>query len=658
MPYLESHNSTELIAQYFKIHEKPIAQALAWDTIQLEANLINVAESVISDTMAFNLHFDMIVNQGANAVTNYYKGLITGKNEILERAKVMVNAPAIAKIDESIIQFKKAAKSKITKMLNEQTDLVNAASLSNFQQQFANALQSVRAKNAAPSKSPAATGTNTSPAQVDPSTATAADVDQALSGGEKVQGDDSGVFGTIKQLWNALTEGGSAIGILHLVLDVIGVIGDFIIPGVGAIADIINAIIYFCRGKWMLGTISLIAGLLFGAGDALKLLKGSAGAAEKVMVKVAEKGSKEGAEELAKISSKEQGGVIKLLRYIAKNISGVIGKAIGMLGKFIEGFVAKLTGWIPLIGKPLKAFFEKIGQMFGRYAEKMTNFSKGFSKVESEAIQLAAKEADTTLEAFFKSEGEMTINASTGMVKCTDKAGNVIGKEFSAELLSNPKIMNAKFPNLFKAGEKEVIAKYYTSVSKSGSKITENTVGNLVKWKLVSARAAAKLPFFIGKQVIKLITGKSFQEAGYKESEATYWGNAALQPWIQEKARKQRKETGAAYIPAVDINWGDTSSSGNDKESFEHITNYQNNYAKLFGQPQIIPVIYDKYGNDGVEEDFKEFWDEVGKGNIKHNEDGTSTRVSKDDSSKETKKETNESVSNLKYIIPFSKFSY
>ena len=100
---------------------------------------------------------------------------------------------------------------------------------------------------------------------------------------------------------------------------------------------------------------------------------------------------------------------------------------------------------------------------------------------------------------------------------------------------------------------------------------------------------------------------------------------------------------GATYIPALDLD-------SSDKETFDRITNYQNNYAKLFGMPKIIPVVYDKYGNDEVEEDFKEFWDQVGTGEIKHNEDGTSTRVEKSN-----KKETNESAS-FKYIIPYTNF--
>lgn len=639
--YLEPHNSTELIAQYFKIHEKKIALALSWEAISWESDLINVAESVISDAMAFDLHFDMIVNQGANAVTNYYRGLITGKNEILERAKLLTKAPNVHKIDESIANFKKLAKSKLTQMLNEETaGALNLLDVSAFQKQLASVIKPgglTGTPAAAPTKPTTPTADISSATQ-----ATAADVDKALAGGEKAEGEDTGIFGSIKNLYNSLTEGGSLLGVIHLILDIIGVIGDFIIPGVGAAADVLNAIIYFIRGKWMLGTISLIAGFVIGGGDALKLLKGSAASAEKVMMKTAEKGAAEGAEELAKIPAKEQGGVLKLLRYIAKNVAGAIGKAIGVLGKFIEGFIAKLSGWIPLIGKPLKAFFEKIGQTFSKYSEKMVNFSKGFSKVESEALKVAAKEADTTLEAFFKSEGEMTINASTGMVKCTDKSGKIIGKEFSVELLTNPKIMNKKFPNLFKAGEKELIAKYYTSVSKSGSKITGDTLSNLEKWSKAAARAGARLPFAIGKQVIKVITGEPLQTSGYTEAEATYWGNAALQSYIQDKLRKQKEETGAAYVPSLDLD-------SSDEETFDRITNYQNNYAKLFGQPKIIPVIYDKYGRDEEDSEIKEFWDEVKKELPKPSESKKSA--------KETKK-ANESFHGLKYIIPFSKFSY
>ena len=57
-----------------------------------------------------------------------------------------------------------------------------------------------------------------------------------------------GILETLKNLLNTLTEGGTPIGILHLVLDFIGVVGDsFTLIGipVGMVADFINAMIYF-----------------------------------------------------------------------------------------------------------------------------------------------------------------------------------------------------------------------------------------------------------------------------------------------------------------------------------------------------------------------------------------------------------------------------
>ena len=603
----ELNESLQLMNRYFEGREENIANVFSLDRLKWESRLLNNAEKSISSKLLFDLHFDMIVDEGAKAVSKYYQDLSGGVNLILERAT-----------------------KKLNKKINEQASSVDPAAL--FQKQFTAALTDYRAKNAQGQTQPQPTVANGSTSEID---AAIAGIDPKSTG--------EGIVNFLKKLWNQLTENGEAIGILHLILDAIGVIGDFIIPGLGAIADIINAIIYFCRGKWMLGTISLLAGLIFGAGDALKLLKGSAGAAEKVMVKTAERGTKEGADELAKVSVKEQSGVIKLLRFIAQNISKVLGIATSLLARFFDGFLAKITGWLPLIGKPLKSFFESIGSFFGRYAEKMTNFANGFSKVEKGALEVAAKEADDTLQAFFAEGGKMEVDATTGTVKCIDANGKIIGKEFPVELLTNPKILNKKYPNLFKAGEKEAIVKYNNAISRGNKEIGLSNSNWLVKKGLVAAGATGRLSFFIGKQVIKIITGEPWDKAGYKKEEVEYWGNSALQSWIQDELKKKREETGATYIPALDLD-------SSDKETFDRITNYQNNYAKLFGMPKIIPVVYDKYGNDEVEEDFKEFWDQVGTGEIKHNEDGTSTRVEKSN-----KKETNESAS-FKYIIPYTNF--
>jgi hypothetical protein len=624
--------AVELFNKYFEKSESLFSKTLNFEAVVAESKLLEESESVISKKIAFDLHLDMILNEGSHAVTEYYKSLSQGKNLILEKAKKISKNPKL--IEESLQTFRKALRKEIF-ALNE-NDIAAAApttffpGAAEFQKQFKSAVDKIK------TQTPPATNPS-----IPTSVPDSGEVDRVLAGIPQEKPESSS-FGLIKKLWNSLTEGGEPIGILHLVLDIIGVIGDFIIPGVGAIADIINAIIYFIRGKWMLGTISLIAGLLFGAGDALKLLKGSAGAAEKVMVTTAKSGGKEGASELAKVSAKEQGGVIKLLRYIASNIGGVLGKAGSMLGAFFDGFLAKVVGWLPIIGKPLKAFFEKIGSLFGNYSKSLTNFSKEFTTLEKEALEIAAKNADKTMEAFLKSEGEMILDSSTGMVRCVDKSGKQIGEEFSVELLTNSKVLNKKYPNLFKVGEKEAILKYYNSISKSGKLITGSTVEGLQKSLKLSALTAGRLPFFIGKLVWKLITGEDWQKSGATKEEVEYQGTAALQDWLNEKQKKQKGEEGAVYIPAINLN-------SDDKETFDRITNYQNNYAKLFGQPQVIPVVYDKYGNDELEEELKDFWKVAGIERKKEFEE-----LEKKESEK-NKKETNESAS-FKYIIPFSRF--
>ena len=161
---------------------------------------------------------------------------------------------------------------------------------------------------------------------------------------------------------------------------------------------------------------------------------------------------------------------------------------------------------------------------------------------------------------------------------------------------------------------------------------------------LVTAGAGGKLSFFIGKQILKIITGEPWEkiDKNYTKEEVNYHGNSALQNWINDRIKKEKKETGATYIPAIILD-------SEDKEVFQSITDYQNNYAKLFGQPSIIPVIYDKYGNEGVEKDFKKFWDEVGKERIKKSGE-------KDvDAKTEKKKEANESFS-FKYIMSYQNF--
>lgn len=624
--YNETPEAATIICKYFSGNESAFTNILSYDNVKWESALLNLTESVLSEKEAMSLHYDMIINGGREAVNRYHRSLASGKNLILEKAKAQASPQKAKQINEAISKMSTELRNKFSQVLNENTFATDlTAATADPQKFFADKLGSTLPQaKPAQSQSAPAPGTD--------------EFSAALAGGSYTPKEDGGVWGFLKSLWLALTEDGSAIGIIHLVLDILGVIGDasiFIgIPGGGAAFDILNAIIYFIRGKWLLGTISLIAGILFGAGDILKGFKGVAVPMEKVMVATVRGGAAGGAVTLGKLPAKEYGLVIKGLRYIAKNISGVLGKAVKIFGAFSEAFVAKLVGWVPFIGKPLKEFFEKMGQTLTKYGDEMTKFASDFSKVEKEAVEAVLKESDAAIAEMLAKGGSMTLDPKTGIVKCLDASGNQIGKEFSAELLTNPSLVNKKYPNLFKKQKEHAkeVAQYYTSVARTGTKLSDSVGKSLVDLGLATTKQTGKLAAFIGKQIIKYITGKDWQSAGYTEAELNYWGNSALQSWIQQEIDKKKKETGATYLPALDMD-------SRDQETFERITNYQNEYAELFGQPHIIPVIYDKYGNKEVEEEFEDFWKAVAEGKVKR-EEPASTK-------------SNES---FRYIIPFSKF--
>jgi hypothetical protein len=177
---------------------------------------------------------------------------------------------------------------------------------------------------------------------------------------------------------------------------------------------------------------------------------------------------------------------------------------------------------------------------------------------------------------------------------------------------------------------------YYKGISSSNKTLGGSIATSLGKVVGKAIKNTSRLALFVGKQVIKYITDMDPAEAGYTPDEVEYWGNSALQSWINEELKKKKKETGATYIPALDLD-------SSDAETFERITNYQNEYAKMFGQPTIIPVIYNKFGNEDAEEEFDEYFEYLRK----------EANKPKDVTPKE--KETNESVS-FKHIIPFYKF--
>lgn len=639
-----------LVCNYFRGNEHLFTEALSFENVKAEAVVLNLVESVIPSNLFMEMHLDMILDKKRDALSQYYKNLAKNKNELLEKAKIALSGPNAKQLNEAIKQLKKEILSRFT--VNEDNSLLGLDALDPTKAlaaQIKNTLTSAAGIPTTLAQPATQTAATTQVAKTKTAVTQAAstnNVDAAIAGGEYKGKTDGTIVGSLKELWNALTEDNSPIGVLHLLLDILGVVGDFLGPElpIGLIADLLNAIIYFIRASlakpeksgelWLLGSISLVAAFVFGAGDALKLLKGGAKGAAPVMEAMLKNGQKGGIAELSKLSTKERGPVIRLLRFLSKNIGVAIGKAAELLGKFTTGFISKAVGWLPFIGTPLKTFFKSIGDKFTTYGEKLATFSKDFASVERWAIKSEAESVKSAVANSMKKGNYSYVKDPSGMILIKNEKG-VVEAQISEDAFR--KVFGDKAHGLFKNTDTDAMLLYFQKIPSSNPKLS----GTIVKffketgWK--AFKNTGRLTFFIGKQIIKLLNnGKDWQEAGYTEEEVEYYGNAAMTAWINDRIHKKKEETGAVYVPEIMLD-------SSEKEVFDRVTAYQNNYAKLFGEPTIIPVIYDKYGNEEVEKEFDDFWKAVKDGKIERSKDGKTTVVK-------------ESRSLFKHIIPYSKF--
>jgi hypothetical protein len=291
------------------------------------------------------------------------------------------------------------------------------------------------------------------------------------------------------------------------------------------------------------------------------------------------------------------------LRFIGKNIGPAFAKASGLLSKFFDTFLAKVVGWIPFIGKPLKAFFEGIGKTFSKMADTFDNFGKSFAKTEAEYIEMTIKGANKSIEDAVKAGGKLEVDAAGKSVEVFSKSGRSLGT-YPVDVLTDPKVWNKKAPGMWKMDSPSATqAIRYTNGVINGAPILTR---GLAKIAGKNIKRVTRLVSFVGKQIIKLSTGSDWQSAGYTETEAEYYGSAAFSEWIHNELKKEKEETGATYVPALMLD-------SSDKEAYDRIVKYQNNYAKLFGQPTIIPVIREKADAE-TQKEFDEFMDSIKKG--------------------------------------------
>ena len=592
----KNQESAILISNFFKGNEQIFSTIINFENIKWEVSQLNLIESKLPNNLALDLHYDMAVSNDRSELSKYYKNL-SSHNSILEKAKSVIPDETLNILNESLLANKKEILAYLLKTINEQeaSDALNVGALNNLKKSL------------------------------------------DLPGIEDVIPNKEGTVGLLKSLYLSLSEDGTFLGNLHLVLDIVGVLGDFAFPGLGVAADILNSIIYFVRAYEepipdnranfiLLGSISLIAGVLVGAGDILKVFKPVSKSMSAVLNETI-KGGKAGSEAFSKVPLGEQGLVLKGLRFIAKNIVSILAKASDILGKFMSEFIAKVAGWVPFIGKPLKAFFEEIGKLFSKITAELTSFSGNFAKVEKEAIVTGVKSTNKTLNTIIKEGGTIEFDAAEGLMHIKNAKGKIISK-VPTEHMTNPTLWNTKLPGFTKTISPERVAIYYNSISKTTPKLQEKIINFFTERGISAAKGTIRFTAFLGKEIIKLLSGKKdFMSTGATEAEADYFGSAELTNWIDNKIKKEKEKSGAVYVPAIILD-------SKDKEVFDNVTKYQNNYAKLFDQPNVIQVVYDREKNDKVEDEFKDLWKKIATGEVVSDKEGNFQKVNKSESRK------------------------
>jgi hypothetical protein len=561
--YLNSSSPEPHISNFFKSAGPTVAARLTLENFDFELNAINEFENLLPNS--FDLHLDMILTGGSTLVSQYYHDLASGKEKMFEKIRESVNSSDFEKINESL-------KSLHTVLKEKYSHLIEQAAI-DFDSKFGDITND-------------------------------AVIDAALKGAPETTADKSKVISMLKDLWNGLTDDGDWLSVSQLLLDIVGIFDPF------GVADGINAMIYFARGRPVLGLISVIAAVIPYGGDSLKLLKlGKTGKYAEEVVMYTIKGGRGAAQKaLKRIPVKDRGPVMKALSYIVSVLPSAMSKTSAAISSFFGKYLAKYTKWIP----GMENFFNGIAKRFSGYAKKMDDLVKDLKYAQGTLIKASKATADLAKAA--KRGAKMEIDSASGLIRLYNAEGKVI-REFSEEFLKKSKFWRklGTNPIVRNVSTAEDLVKYYNGIAK----VTPSLFSSVAKIFSVIHKGAVgsfKFTLFVGKQIIKMATGQTAEELGIPDEQSEFYGADFLNNAVQKKIDEERKK-GVNYPAVV------TFDSAND-EDYQTITKYQNDWAKIVGGPEVIPVMYDKFGDAELKQEFNDFWSKVGKGEIKRDASG------------------------------------
>ncbi len=220
-------------------------------------------------------------------------------------------------------------------------------------------------------------------------------------------------FDTLRSIWNALTENGSPLGILHLILDIIGFIpATYIGIPIDIAADGLNAIIYLFEGQYGSALISAIAAALPGIGDAAKALKLAKGF--KKINNLAEVAFKTGKADagIVKALSKEDPGTLAKFLDIFSGAKPVIAFFVNLVKGVGRGIEALLRSW------PVSMLFGGLGKRLGKWLdEAVTPITKNLDSAIDDMATLTSKGSDDITAAVKSGDASKVADTGTDLVK-------------------------------------------------------------------------------------------------------------------------------------------------------------------------------------------------------------------------------------------------
>lgn len=411
-----------------------------------------------------------------------------------------------------------------------------------------------------------------------------------------------GILGMLKSLWNSLTEGGSMIGILHLVLDFIGLVGDaFLVVGIplGMVADFINGMIYFFRGKYILGIISLIAMIPFG-GDVAKGFKGVAHIFSKPFSKLFTKGAgKEIAKESAEIMIKQEGKAFskskRFLEFIKKSAARIAAQVSSAIAFLLEKVVAKAVGWVPIIGKPLKKFILKLADYGKIVADNLLGFAKTvdgpITKEISEKAAANFAKMEKTIEKGGKvvKEGDHLI-----IMPLKGKPEKIPIADLATWSNISKKFPDGPMKSVLKNSDD--VADYYVFISKTG-KASRKFIQKNADVIIVRGLVLSKFQSFIAKQIIKLLGSSGKALSDYElDGMSNIITNKELNDRMDDHVRNEKKRKKSLIdVPYIDQQLKDNPETElREDQLVQDLQNHLNYNAKRMGLDDFPQYIYAK----------------------------------------------------------------